>query len=729
MARVTFLQTNFTAGEISPKLHGRVDIARYQNGAKEVRDLIPQVYGGVKTRPGTLFVREVKDSTKRVRLVPFVKDNSTAFVLEFGHLYVRFYKNGAVIESSPGVPYEVVSPYTEAQVQVLDYTQGADTMFLFHEAVAPYKLVRTSDTNWTLAAVSFVTTPFDENGSYPVAILTPGSASPVGSVVKMATGALTGTIGANVSLTWAAGVVTANKVAHGLATGDAVAITEAVPAGYNQSVAIVTAIDADNYSYAVSDNPGTATNAGKSQKYAGTAIFAAGDIGKTVKINGGLVKITTVDSSSSVRGVIKQELTAAVSSQPDAWSLHAPVWTAGNGYPRTGTLFEQRLICAGSPVYPQTIWGSVTGAYLDFQQGTADDDAFAFTISSDVMNPIEFMASNKAMLALTSGGEFTVQGGVEKPITPTNAQIKQRSNYGCSRVRPVRIRDSELFVQRAGRKVRSFGYSVANDDWMGPDLSVLAEHLTQGDIIDMCWQQEPDSIVWLARGDGALVSITLDKEQEVTAWAWHEGFSGIVETMTSIPADGGDEVWMGVRRTIGGATKRYLERLSDTTALDCAIVATGASSATWSGLTHLNGETVKAVADDAYAGEHTVAGGSVTLAAAATEVNIGLAFTPTLVLLPPEIQTGMGASSGNAMRTSELTVRFHETTGCSINGKSISFHSTGSAALQAPEPFTGIKRVEQLGFERGTDEITLTQEQPMPFHVLSVTRKFTVNEG
>ena len=738
MPRVTQLQTNFTAGEISPRLHGRVDIAKYQNGVEQMRDMIAEIYGGARRRPSSLFVRETKDSTKQSRLVPFVRNASTAYMLEFGEGYIRVYRNGAVVESSPGVPYEIASPYTSAQVLELDYTQGADTMFLFHEAVPTYKLVCAGDTSWTCAAAAFVETPFEEVGTFPAAPLTPSAAEPVGGYVVLTTGILNGDINTNTSVTWTAGVVTVNCTGHGYSTGQAVQVRDVSPESYN-GLHVVTVVDADHFTYEQSGFPGAATAAGVSQGFSVNAVFSAGDIGKHIKINGGVVKISTCPSAGCVTGVIKQDMTGAVSCPQDAWSLHAPAWSASRGYPRTGTLHEQRLILAGSPTFPQTIWGSATGAYLDVSQGTADDDGFAFTIASDVVNPIRYVASNRVLLAFTTGGEFTIQGGTEKPLAPTNAQIKPRTNYGCAQVRPVRIRDSELFVQRAGRKVRSFGYQLANDDWMGPDLSVLAEHLTEGDITGLCWQQEPNSIVWAHRGDGALVSITLEKDQDVTAWEFHEGFGRpdadgnltvFVESIAEIPTEGGNEVWMVVRRTIGGSTKRYVERLSDQATMDCSILFSGAASATWSGLSHLNGESVGAVGNGRYMGAYTVSGGAITMPRTATAGNIGLRYTPTLKLLPPEIQTGMGSASGNAMRTSEITIRFFETTGCKVNGDPMTFRRTGGSALdQAPELFTGVKRVENLGFERGNDPITITQEEPMPFHILSVTRKFTTNDG
>lgn len=260
---------------------GRVDIARYQNGAKKVRDCIPQVYGGLRRRYGSLFVQEVKTSAKRTRLIPFIFNESTAYMLEFGDLYMRVFKDGARIPA-----YELVTPYTEAMLFEMDFTQGADTMFLFHESLEIRRLKRLADNNWTIDA-PVTEVPFEEPGSNPAATLTINAATPVGASV-------------------------------------------------------------------------TAT--------ASASVFVLGDVGSSLKVNGGIIKLTSFSSGTLMNGIIKQELTSTVTAPADAWSLHAPAWSASRGYPRTGTLFEQRLVVAGSPYFPQTLWGSITAAYIDFTQ-------------------------------------------------------------------------------------------------------------------------------------------------------------------------------------------------------------------------------------------------------------------------------------------------------------------------------------------------------------------------
>lgn len=141
MPRVTPIITNFTAGELSPFLDGRVDISRYYNSAKTLENFLTLPAGGIKRRPGTYYVEEVKDSTRKTRLIPFQFSTSQAYIIEFGDRYCRFYANRGQILSS-GAAYEITSPYLEAHLFDLQFAQDADTMWIVHPLYKPRKLTR-----------------------------------------------------------------------------------------------------------------------------------------------------------------------------------------------------------------------------------------------------------------------------------------------------------------------------------------------------------------------------------------------------------------------------------------------------------------------------------------------------------------------------------------------------------------------------------------------------------
>lgn len=722
MPRVTITQTNFTAGEVSPKCYGRVDLTRYQNGAAALENIIVNIYGGAERRWGKRYIAESKDSSKRSRLIPFIFSTSQAYMLEFGHLYMRVYvASGGQVLVGP-TPYEIATPYTEAMLPEMDYTQGADTMFIFHQGVPINTLKRLAPDFWVIGDAAISPAPFDELGhTFPV-IATLSATS--GAIVTATTPSpcfLQSDIGR--SFTYQAGVATVTGYTS--ATSITINISKVFPS---------TSLAANGWR--LGESPKTGVTPSQKSPVGGATTLTATlpawrneDAGKFVRINGGLVQIVAFTSSTVVDAIIKEELTATVASPGGAWSLESSVWNATNGYPRTGALYEQRLTAAGSPNYPQTVWGSRSGLPFDFTLGVNDDAAFSFSLpSTGQINPVQKLVTAKALFPLTYGGEYTMEGGNDLPLTPTNVKSRAPSVYGCNNVKPLRVGNEILFVQRAGRKIRSLAYSITTDTYSAPDLTVLAEHITSSGIADMAYQQEPRSTLWCARTDGKMATLTLDRDEGVTAWSL-QSTDGVYESVASIPNGTGDETWVIVRRTINGVTKRYIERFDSSLYTDSAINGTDVvGKAIWTGINHLEGKSVAVKADNVNMGLFTVTGGAITLPRNAFAVEIGLPFQSKVTLLRPELQSGDGSSQDNPQRTHEVSLLLAETIGAKINGDEIAFREFGSHLLDVPpEQFSGFKRAGLTGWTRGEQEITITQEEPFPFQLLAVVRKFTVN--
>lgn len=813
MPRVSIIQTNFTSGELSPKCYGRVDVARYQNAAEIMENCFVNIHGGAQRRYGSRFIAATKDSSKRSRLVPFVFSATQAYILEFGDFYMRVYLQGAGQVLSGGVPYEIATPYSEAMVSEFDFTQGADTMFIFHQGVMINTLQRFASDSWVLRAGPFDVLPFDVVGHRFAATLTLSAATvgtgrtatassgvflqgdvgrritnqageakitgytsatqgtveitqafsgtsiaanawvladspksalkasdkgPVGATISLSlqSDAATPTLGATKTITGIAhdGVSTATITcpSHGFSNGINSLIEGCTPAGYNGTYTI-NVINSNTFTYTVT-NPGAATILGTARTT--TAVigavngFRTGDVGKYIRVNDGLVKVTAFGSASSLSGVIVKELSSSEAVAPaDAWTLESAVWNADNGYPRTGVLYEQRLVVAGTAAAPQGMWGSQSGFPFSFTIGTNDDDAFAFSLpTTGQINPIQHLVASSALLLMTYGDEYTMEGGVEKPLTPTNVRAKPRSARGSATVKPVRVGGETLFVQRAGRKVRALAYDTDSGQYAAPDLTVLSEHITGSGITGMAYQQEPRSIVWCVRADGQFATMTIDRDEGVLAWT-RSITDGVYESVASIPSATGDEVWTIVRRTINGVTKRYVERFEETLYSDCAVTGTsGPGTSVWGGINHLEGKAVDVVADGAYKGRYTVAGGQITLDRNAYAVEIGLPYTTRIKLLRPEVQSGEGTSQGSNMRTHEVSLLFDNTVGGKINDSELTTRNFGSDLLDRPPPaLSGFTRLGFTDWARGESDIEITQEEPLPFHLLAVIRKFTTN--
>ncbi len=814
MPRISTIQTNFTAGEISPKVRGRVDVARYQNGAEALRNVIVNVYGGAERTPGTRMIAPVKNEVSRTRTVPFVVNRDTSYVLELGDFYMRVFRASAGQIVVGPVPYEIATPWSAAAVWQLRYAQKDDTMFFTHPQVTPQMLQRLTETNWRLRAVPFSVLPFAEIGithlfqmtiSDPTVgpsrtvstpspaflnsdvgrqiIAGPGIANITGFinttnvVVSVESEFLStvvgsgdwvlagspqaplkpsekGTVGKTITLTMQSTTTPgtpqpqktitnlvhnttttarATVVAHGYSSGDLVRVENCQPTDYNKQTTI-TVVDANTFEYGgLTGSVADPTVLGTVRKLPGSVTtgydgFRPGDVGQYIRINRGLVLITEFIDLRNVRGVVRTDLDSDVEAPAGAWSLEQSVWGPTYGYPKAVTINQQRLVFGGTERDPNGCWGSRTGLYFDFTIGDLDTDAFFYALDGE-SNGIQHLASVRALLALTLGTEWTLAGGVEKPLTPTNVQAKDQSVYGTTDVRPARIGDELVFVQRAGTSVLAMSYSVATDSYRSPDLTTLSEHLLRSGVVDMAYQQKPMSILWCVCADGSLATMTIDRDEGVIAWTRQET-DGAFESVCVVPAGAVDEVWVTVRRTVNGATRRYVERFDPAAYCHAAAFGTDpAGKRVWDGLAHLEGKTVVCNADGAKMDPMLVVGGEVTLPRPAKQVQFGLQVVPRVKLLRPEIGTPTGTAQASNMRPHEFYALFLDTVGAKINGLPVNLRKFGPGILdQPPAPYSGWEGVGATGWEKGEMYCEFTQPDPLPFHLLAVVRKWTTND-
>ncbi|MCK7435901.1 hypothetical protein [Enterobacter bugandensis] len=713
--RTHIIQTNFTAGEVSPRLLGRVDIQRYANACKTAENVNVVIQGGVRRRDGLRYVYESKSvkntdgSLKPIRLIPWVFSREESYILEMGDNYIRFYQNGRIVLKDPNDassdPYEIATTITADLLQDLSYAQGADTMYFAHIKHKPARLVRHGQLDWRWEDIDWSnaanTMPFAENPDH----LSPDC--------------------------WLAPIKTGDK-------------------GQFLVGSIIT------LRMQKSDIDTAAPTNG--------AAFTAADVGKYVRINGGVVKITAFTDAHNVQGEITSLMygdatNSNLVASPNSWTLEEGVWSDAKGWPGCVAFHQQRLIFAGSKLYPQTIWGSAIRQYLNFELGYVDDAAYSFTLDSDQVNPITALFSLNSLIALTHSSEFIISG-TNNVINATSVSVRVPSNYGASYVRPMRVGTELVFIQRAGRKVLSMSYDPDSQTaYSVSDLSVLAEHMTESLIVDSSYQQEPESFIHFITGDGEMITLTYNKENEVTGWtrsntgyvSWtteepdpdypndttkhidvlHERQDAF-KNIASIPTlSGVDDCYVAVERTINGVQRLYIERFATGLNVDSALVGQVSNQATgglkdWTALNHLEGCTVDIVADGVPLPQQEVKTGKVTLQQPAELVNIGLPFYSKIVTLKPEFQTPSGTPQGAHNSTSKVRVRLLDTVGMTINGDTVPFRNFGKYILNKPTPlFTGDMEWQLIGWDN--QEITIEQRQPLPFHMLAVIRTINVN--
>jgi hypothetical protein len=713
------IRLTFSGGEISPLALSRADLEKYYTSVETLENFITTPWGPAERRSGTRFVAEVKTSSKKTRIINFQFSTSQAYILEFGDLYMRVYRNGGQVQSGTSA-FELVTPYTEAQLPDLQSAQSADTLFVVHQDVAPRKITRTGDAAWTVKTINFLPPPSVETNVIPATTLTLSAVSGNGQ---------TATAGAAAFLASDVGREIQEKTSG---TGRAVIV-----AFTSTTVVTVDIIDAFSGTSIASGNwtiehsPNTTlTPSAKGPRFAittltlGAAGWRSGDVGKFVKASNGVVKITKFTSSTVVDGQILKSLTGTGAVSGGDWTLEEEAWTASKGFPRSITLYEGRAVYGGTATYPQTIWGSVTEDLENFGEGTNDDDAYSFVIASPLIDVVQWIEPVKRLFVGTFGAEHIANNGVNDPITPSNIQFRDESSEGSPHRKPIRIKDTLIFINRNQSKLIELGFSLERDSFLATNLLLLAEHLAgpcTGTLVALAFQKETRPIIWLARSDGVLMGITYVREQNVIAAHRHPlggvfGSGGaVIEDIAVIPhwTEAYDTVWLVVKRTINGATKRYIEHIDRELNTDSALTLKSVSGTVTSvsGLDHLEGQTVWVVGDHAPQAQRVVSSGSVTVSPAAEVVEAGLGYNSKLVT--PALQyPGAGTLTGLVKKIVKAVVSFRDTVDARINSVDVTL-GTGLS------PFTDDTELENLGYDR-TAKITVEQVKPVPMTILEI---------
>ena len=838
MAKASAAFTNFTAGELSPRLDGRTDLSKYFNGCKTLQNFLVHPHGGATRRPGTEFISEVKDSTKNVRLIPFEFNVEQAYILEFGDQIMRVYKDGGIVVDGGGSPVEFVTPFLHTELSGLKFAQSADIMYMVHPNHPPQQITRTDHDAWTITEVEFRRGPlldpgFDgttltasaRTGSVTITASTNTFVSTdVGRIVKLHDGyaeitaytnatTVTATVlenedfrtelmpsYTNTTISFHEGDPDATGLAHNdfIQNGTGSFIEE----GFKTGMRVTVSGSANNpiSGISVSGSKVAVTTTNHHNLIDGDIITLTGITGLTVTSPSGGVSINGTEWEVNVTSVTQFELvdpatgldvsatgtagvgsaflvngnnlsnalivqltddtmTLATSADLNTQNAGPSITIVGDldaddefqlgafsettGYPACISFFEQRLVFANTLNSPQTIFFSVAGDFTNFTQGIDDDDALTYTIGSNQVNVIRYLTASRVLLLGTSGGEFAVRaGGLDAPISPTNTQIKRQASYGSADIQPVTTGNVALFVQRSKRKIRELVYDFNTDSYVAPDMTLLAEHITEGLIKEIAFQQEPDNIVWCALEDGRLVGMTYRREEEVIAWHEHEiggAFGstdfGFVESIATIPGAGSEEeLYLAVKRTIDGSTVRYVERMKlidfgsnieDAFFVDSGLTYEGAAATTISGLDHLEGETIKVLANGSVHPDVTVSSGSVTLNRSTTKAHFGLGYTSTLQTMRSDAGGTEGTSQGKTKRIRDVTLRVYRSVGAKIGPNEtdlelIPFRDSSMSMDTAVPMYTGDKDIEfPSGYE--TDGfVVVKQDQPLPLTVLAI---------
>lgn len=648
MTQYKFTRNKFNAGELSPLLAARFDFDKFNNGCAILENFIPKVQGPITKRPGFRFVAATKYTDRTTRLHAFQFSNAQAYMLEIGNFYISFFKDGGQIIKD-GFPYEIATPFSQDQVNELQFSQSADVIFISHTAHPPQKLSRFDHDDWSLEPIEFTWPPFEPENTSDNELYV----SDTVGVCEVSSNFI---------------FFTPNLRYSFLQFSETVASKyDRWESGKRYGAGALCQYQGNLYRSKLGMDTGTRPPIHtEGEESDGSVVWEFQHDGK------GYGRIENViNTHKAIIKVVKQLPDSVRNDGTKRWSLSA--WSEKNGYPKTICFFEDRLWLAGSPGYPQTLWASLSGHYGSIKQGDKDDDGLTYTINSQQLNAIQWIKPGKFLTIGTSGGEFVASGSrPEEAITPTNIRIVPQTTYGVNAIPPVQVGNAVLFVQRGRKKLREFVYQFESDAYVAPDLTILADHILkdQQGAMAMALQQETDHLIWIACKNGTLVGMTYERSEDVIGWHRHPlGGEGQVESLATMPHWSGEHevLWLIVKRVIQNKTVQYVEYQetekfdNDAFYVDSGLTYTGAPVSQLTNLDHLENETVAILADGATHAQRTVKNGKITLDEEASIVHVGLPYAAKIKTMILHSMTQKGTTQGELVRLSSIILRLRQT--------------------------------------------------------------------
>lgn len=729
--RVTQFQTNFSVGELDPLLRARTDLAQYQNALEQAQNVLVQPQGGIKRRDGLKFIHNFGGTFTDFKLIPFEFSVTDSYLLAFvaGRIYV--FKDGVLQTNinGSGNDYLAASSITAAMLDELQYTQAVDTLILCHEDLQTKRLVRNSDTNWTLENLPLLNLPqyayaFDTHS--PNFTITPSATT--GNITVTASSVTTDTGTAQAG---GADTITL-KSSSSYTTDDApngmfITLTSGTGSGQTRHVEDYVASTKVLTVYPAWDTQPDGTTGYKVEAFAPSTVNEYLQVLSTF----GRARYVEYVSATVMKAFVEVpffDTSAIVAGEWESEHGYEDVWSNDRGWPRSATFHEGRLYFGGSKSRPNTIWGSRVIDYFNFDPGTGlDDESVEATINTNQLNAIVGIVAGADLRIFSTGGEFVVVQSEDSPITPANFLIRPQTRLGTKPGVPIEdLNGASVFVQRQGKSLNAFQYGDTTRSYQVQQVSVLSSHLMKTPV-DLAARRststdEADRLFIVNSDDGSMAVYSILVGQQVIAPSEFITDGEFIAVAVEL-----SDVYCIVKRTVNSATIYTLEQFDSSLTLDSAKTGGAASSVT---MDHLQGETVQIVRDDVVEPTQTVPASpfTITFATAATSsYQVGLDYTVSAKTMPTEPTLATGSVQGVKKRIVQIDALLYETKNLSLNGKQISFRNFGEDVLDtAVQPFTGLKTAHGILGYSSTGQITITQTVPLPMTVLGLEYKLSV---
>lgn len=489
--------------------------------------------------------------------------------------------------------------------------------------------------------------------------------------------------------------------------------------------------------------------------------FVATDVGRLLRVKGGdgtwrPLKITGFTSSTQVQ--------AAPQKEPFFENATTTEWRLGlysdtSGWPTCAVFFDDRLYFGGASGSPTTLAGSKPGAYETHSptdpDGTVNEDnGIVLRLKARKLSDVRWLATDEKGLLVGSGsGEWVVtSAATNEALSARSIKARQATARGSARVPPAKVDRVVIFAQRAARNVREFAYSYEVDGYRAPSLSLFSSHLGASPVKEMDYAAEPYSIIWVRRGDGTLNGLTYNREENATGWHVHSTKGGSFEAVSVRLSKARDQdmLTLTVARTVGGVSRRYIERMrplwdfgasrASAFFVDAGFEA-DVTGRYVTGLHHLAGETIHCLVDG-YPVKNLVVTeeGQVDLGVngvAETKVVGGIPLTRYGLTSRIEAGAADGTAQGKMKRIDRVVVRLWQSLGGKVGRVQPETNEVEAdpaitrkidTALDLPELWSG--DLELSAFPSGYDfdgRVWFGSDDPLPFNVVAIYPRVSSN--
>lgn len=732
MPRIRVPLNNFAFGEINPSLTSRTESPVYKQAAESVKNLTIRAEGGVINRAGMKrrynFTHTYDSSLlQQVRIEPFVFSDDEKYIIAFSNAKIECFR------IMPDTTLSLVStvttdvdgnavPITNTNINQFTFSQRGDFMFLAHTSFLCRTLVRTSLTAFEMRTFEFAQSLDGNNIYQPYYNFQP-------SGVTLSASATSGT---GVTLTASANYFTSNHVGVRLLIGETeatiTAFTDAQNVTANIHGTLKTQLDIDALQTKNGSNKVEVTHA-----LHGLASGASITIAEAGGVGG--ISAANINGSRTINRVIDEnryEVTAGANASSEAIGGGSPTIESGaattewyeqsysstNGFPAAVTFHEDRLWFGGTPAQPDTIWGSKSGEYFNFDLGKANNgDSIELDASTGVTNQIRHLVSNRDLQVFASQSEFYVPSFQDQPITPANAKVSSQTPFGSGFVRPTSLDGSTLFVQATGTAVRDYIYSDGEGAYTANMVSLLSSHLINSPVQLATVKgslSRPGAYAFFLMNNGEIAtfySVRAENRAGWMRWTTTGRFHSVCSVDESLYA-------VTVRNDGSGTDKLFLEQFDTSMRMDFCDSFTGTAGVFTVSSHFANGAVVDVTDSTEYLGQFTVAGGQIDVSAvkASTSIQAGYKYDIELKTLPIDGEVTGGPLTARPRRISLVALDLNETLSVSVNGTAMIIRNVNFDPSQPRVAVTGKREFRPLGYSKDP-RVTISQNAPLNLQI------------